>query len=50
MRDSWDSTGYAPWEAGAALVTRGNITEAECELLVAPWASVMGRTWEEKGS
>ena len=33
-------------DVAVALSAKGKISEVDFELLVAPWASVMGRTWE----
>ena len=52
---AWDMMRNAMWEsmrtasglAAAALVTKGSISETHFETLVAPWVSVMGRTFDE---
>ena len=48
MRNAmYDSMRTASGMAGAALVTRASISEEHFETLVAPWVSVMGRTFEQ---
>ena len=41
------SIGYAAWDVVIALAAKREIWGPEFELLVGPWVSVMGRTWEE---
>lgn len=46
---AWDADWYvgtAAWDTAIALIAKDIVTPEEFENLVAPWVSVMGRTWE----